>query len=206
MTIPVPGRLDRIRQVVGDKQIEDIAPERLQGILAGWQLPTSLEYALIAEACNVTVGWLLNGVDGEALMLEQLARRYHPHPIRLEEMRDRFERGGDTYRKFLWRGHEAFLEALGKHSESTTDFEASQAALGMIEAVQRHEVAEPAYRIAIDYWSDNYDRASKDAWEVPDGGASLLAAAHYVKMAVFEYAWPGNQDEILRMIPPAAGT
>lgn len=203
MTIPVPGRLDRIRQVVDDQQIDGIHAERLSKILAGWQLPTSLEYALIAEACNVTVGWLLNGVDDEALMLERLAQRFHPHPIPAEEMRDRFERGGDTYRKFLWRGHEAFLEALGKHCETTKDFEASQAALELIDALQRHEVSEPAYRIAIDYWSDNYDQASKEAWEVPDGGTNLIAAAHYVKMAVFEYAWPGNQDEILRMIPPA---
>lgn len=63
MTIPVPGRLDRIRQVVGDKQIEGISAERLSGLLTGWQLPTSLEYALIADATGVTVLWLLNGRD-----------------------------------------------------------------------------------------------------------------------------------------------
>lgn len=197
-------RLERIRQTVGARQIDDITAERLDGILSGRRLPTSLEYALIAEACNVTVGWLLNGIDGEALMLEKMARRFHPHPISVEEMRDRFERGRETYRKFVWRGYDAFMEALGKYAETAKDFESSLAGLDMIEALQRHEVAEPAYRIAIDYWSDNYDRASKEAWEVPDGGTNLIAAAHYVKMAVFEYAWPGNQDEILRMVPPDA--
>lgn len=67
MTIPVPGRLDRIRQVVGDKQVDGIQDERLGKILAGWQLATSLEYALIAEATGVTVLWLLNGHDEEDL-------------------------------------------------------------------------------------------------------------------------------------------
>lgn len=200
MTI-TQDRIDRIRATVGDRQIEGITAERLSGILTGQRRATSLEYALIADACQVTVGWLLTGTDDEALMLERLAQRHHPHPIPLEQMRDRWERGGDTYRKLLWRGHGAFLEALGMYSEAAMQ-DAPEHARRMLEALYRHEVSEPAYRIAIEYWCDNYGQASKQAWEAPDGGPHLIAEAHYVKMAVFEYTWPGNQDEILRMVPP----
>jgi hypothetical protein len=196
-----PGRLERIVEVVGDRQIEGIEAERLAGILTGWQLATSLEYALIADACKVTVGWLLNGHDDEDLLIKGIADRHQPYPITLEQARDRWEHGGDVYRKLIYRGHEAFLEAVGKAYEAATDEESVEANLDLLACLERHEVPQPAIRIANDYWGDNYDQASKAAWEAPDGGSSLLFAAHYTRMAVYEYAWPGNQDEILRMRP-----
>jgi hypothetical protein len=66
MTTPPPGLLDRIKQVVGDKQIDGISAERLAGILSGWQLPTGHECALIADATGSAVPFLLHGRDDEA--------------------------------------------------------------------------------------------------------------------------------------------
>jgi hypothetical protein len=61
--VTTQASVERIRRVVRDRQIPGIAGHRLAGILSWWQLPTSLEYALIAEATSVTVPWLLNGHD-----------------------------------------------------------------------------------------------------------------------------------------------
>lgn len=66
MSTAVPGLQDRIRQVVGDKPIDGIPANRLSALLSGWQLPTSLELALIGQAVGVTVLWLLHGHDDEA--------------------------------------------------------------------------------------------------------------------------------------------
>lgn len=202
MTIPVPGQLERLRQVVGDKQIEGIQSDRLSGLLTGWQLPTSLECALIAEATGVTVLWLLEGRDeqavdeihDEALLLKGIAERHTP-PLTLDQARDRLERGGDAYRKFLERGYEAFREAIEADRDAVVDH------AKMLEALERHQVTQPMIRIAIDYWSDNYNRESDAAWDDPNGG-NRRTAAHYARMGVYEYAWPGNQDEILRMVRP----
>lgn len=144
-------------------------------------------------------------LSDEQLLLKGIAERHTP-PLTLGQASDRLERGGDVYRKLLQRGHEAFREALVNHGDTIWDRDGAASWREMMDALERHEVSQVAIRLTIDYWSDNYNRASKEAWEVPDGGTNLIAAAHYVKMAVFEYAWPGNQDEILRMIPPAAGT
>jgi transcriptional regulator with XRE-family HTH domain len=51
---------------------------RVSRILDGSQSPTSLDYALIAEACQVTVDWLLTGKG---------AREINPIVCRVEEVR-----------------------------------------------------------------------------------------------------------------------
>ncbi|MCX5000901.1 hypothetical protein [Streptomyces longwoodensis] len=191
-------RQARLREIIADQPVDGISPSRLTELASGRHAPTSLEYALIATARETTVLWILNGVDDEQLMLEQLARRYMPHAITLEDMQDRFQRGGEAYRTLVWRGHEAFLEALANHSEPAPGGPDGQTA-GLVDALHRHETPEQAVRIANEYWADNYDRASKQAWEAPDGGSSLLTEAHYTRLAVFEYAWPGNQDKIIKL-------
>lgn len=142
----------------------------------------------------------VSDLSDEQLLLKGIAARHTP-PLTLDQARERLEQGGDVYLKLLRSGHEAFWEALDKHGDTVMDRDGSASWRQMMDALERHEVDNVAIRLTIDYWSDNYNRASKEAWEVPDGGADLLFRAHYVKMAVFEYAWPGNQDEILRMHP-----
>lgn len=199
-------RAERIRQVVGDRQIPGIREDRLRGILSRWQLPTSLEYALIAEATGKTVLWLLNGVDedivddttsDEALLLKGIAERHQP-PLTLDQARERLQRGGKRYREILDRSHKAISEALNKHFETVMDRDSYEYNQEMAEKLKRHEVTPLMVRIANDYWHDRYNEASNAAWEAASGGANLLTAAHYARMAVYEYAWPGNQDEIIK--------
>ncbi|NUQ95788.1 MAG: hypothetical protein HOY79_04260 [Streptomyces sp.] len=139
-------------------------------------------------------------LSDEQLLLKGIAARHKP-PLTLEQASERMARGGDVYRKLLQRGHEAFREALSKHGDTIADRDGAASWRDMMAALDQHQVDYVAIRLTIDYWSDNYNRASNEAWEVPDGGSNLLFQAHYVRMAVYEYAWPGNQDEILRMHP-----
>lgn len=144
----------------------------------------------------------LPDASDEALLLQGIAERHTP-PLTLDQARDRLERGGDVYRKLLNRGREAFQEALSKHGDTICNQDGAASWRQMMDDLKRHQVSPAAIRLTNDYWADRYNEASKAAWEEPGGGASILTAAHYVRMAVYEYAWPGKQDEILRVVPPA---
>ncbi|MFE0739438.1 hypothetical protein [Streptomyces sp. NPDC058855] len=43
--------------------VDGVTDHRMQEILRGERLPTSLEYALIADASGWTVDWLLHGTE-----------------------------------------------------------------------------------------------------------------------------------------------
>jgi hypothetical protein len=133
----------------------------------------------------------------EALLLKGIAERHQP-PLTLEQARERLQRGGKMYRELLDRGYAAIREAIGKHSETVMSRDSAETVLDMSEKLGRHEVTPLMIRLANDYWHDRYNEASNAAWEVTEGGGSLLAAAHYARMGVYEYAWPGNQDEIIK--------
>jgi hypothetical protein len=68
-------RSNRVRVAVDGVTVEGVAPERLKLIRAG-QAPTSLEYALIAQASGRTVEWLLHGEEREYAAVECHASRY----------------------------------------------------------------------------------------------------------------------------------
>jgi hypothetical protein len=68
-------RSNRVRAAIDAVTVEDIAPERLERIRAG-QPPTSLEFALIAEASGRTVDWLLHGEERDYTAVECHASRY----------------------------------------------------------------------------------------------------------------------------------
>jgi len=57
------GRVERIRSAVVGITVDGIMDHRMQEILRGERLPTSLEYALIADASGHTVDWLLHGQE-----------------------------------------------------------------------------------------------------------------------------------------------
>lgn len=139
----------------------------------------------------------------EALLLKAIAERHKP-PLALDQARERLEAGGDAYRKLLQRGHEAFREAINHHARTVMCRDSMHTCMEMTEKLNRHEVDALMVRLANDYWSDNYNRESDAAWTDKENGSNRLAAAHYVRLAVFEYAWPGNQDYILRMHPVPA--
>jgi 16S rRNA C1402 (ribose-2'-O) methylase RsmI len=140
---------------------------------------------------------VLPDTSNEALLLKGIAERHQP-PLTLEEARDRLQRGGARYREMLDRGHQAISEALTKHFETVMDRDSYDANQEMAQKLKRHEVTPLMVRLANDYWHDRYNEASNAAWEVSDGGASLITAAHYARMSVYEYVWPGNQDEIIK--------
>lgn len=57
------GRVQRVRSALRGAAVDDIDAGRLQELRDGLRFPTSLEYALIAEATGYTVDWLLHGRD-----------------------------------------------------------------------------------------------------------------------------------------------
>lgn len=69
-------RLDRVRSAVLGVTVDGIAAQRMQEILGGGRLPTSLEYALIAEATGRTVDWLLQGEERAADLVACRASDY----------------------------------------------------------------------------------------------------------------------------------
>jgi len=69
-------QLNRIRAALVGITIADIHPTRMGEIFEGRRLPTSLEYALIAEASGVTVDWLLHGKDRTVALVECRAAEY----------------------------------------------------------------------------------------------------------------------------------
>jgi len=69
-------RLNRIRTALVGITVADISPTRMGEIFEGRRLPTSLEYALIAEASGVTVDWLLHGKERTVAPLECRAVEY----------------------------------------------------------------------------------------------------------------------------------
>lgn len=72
------GRVDRIRSAVLGVTVDGITAQRMREILSCGRLPTSLEYALIAEATGHTVDWLLHGRDprDDASIMTCTAVRY----------------------------------------------------------------------------------------------------------------------------------
>lgn len=56
-------RRERIRAAASGTPVDGISDPRMQEILRDGRLPTSLEYALIAEAAGRTVDWLLHGTE-----------------------------------------------------------------------------------------------------------------------------------------------
>ena len=60
------GRVERIRIAVVGVTVDGVTDHRMQEILRGERLPTSLEYALIADASGRTVDWLLHGQERTA--------------------------------------------------------------------------------------------------------------------------------------------
>jgi hypothetical protein len=143
-------------------------------------------------------------ISDEALLLKAIAERHNP-PLTLDQARERMEAGGDDYRKLLQRGHEAFREAINHHARTVMSQDSMLTSIEMTKMLDRHEVDALMVRLANDYWSDNYNRESDAAWTDTENGPNRRAAAHYARLAVFEYAWPGNQDFILRMHPVPAG-
>jgi hypothetical protein len=139
----------------------------------------------------------VDNISDEALLLKGIAERHQP-PLTLDQARERLQRGGKRYRELLNRGHQAIREALAKHFETVMDRDSYDTNQEMAEKLKRHEVTPLMVRLANDYWHDRYNEASNAAWEAPAGGGNLLAAAHYARMGVYEYAWPGNQDEIIK--------
>lgn len=133
--------------------------------------------------------------DVDELLVQGIAERHSP-PLTLEEARARLERGGEPYRKLLERGHEAFVEAVRTLNESSGD-----AYWSALKELEQHRVPEWLVRPVNNYWSDQYNAVSDAAWGDPDGN-SRRTAAHYARMAVYEYAWPGNQDELLGSMRP----
>lgn len=142
-------------------------------------------------------------LSDEALLLQAIAERYKPQ-LTLDQARERLETGGDAYRKLLQRGHKAFREAINHHARTVMSQDSMLTSIEMTKMLDRHEVNALMVRLANDYWSDNYNRESDAAWTDKENGSNRLAAAHYARLAVFEYAWPGNQDYILRMHPVPA--
>lgn len=59
-------RLDRIRAATLGVTVDGIPDHRMQEILHGEMLPTSLDYALIADASGHIVDWLLHGQEPTA--------------------------------------------------------------------------------------------------------------------------------------------
>jgi len=139
----------------------------------------------------------MDNTSDDALLLKGIAERHQP-PLTLDQARDRLQQGGKSYREMLDRGHQAISEALANHFETVMDRDSYDTNHEMAEKLKRHEVTPLMVRLANDYWHDRYNEASKAAWEAPDGGASLITAAHYARMSVYEYAWPGNQDELIK--------
>lgn len=69
-------KLNRIRAVTDGVAVEGVSDARMHEILAGGCLPTSLEYALIAEAAGRTVDWLLHGTERSVDVVACRAREY----------------------------------------------------------------------------------------------------------------------------------
>lgn len=69
-------QLDRIRAALVGVTVADIHPTRMGEIFEGRRLPTSLEFALIAEASGRTVDWLLHGEERNYAAVECHAVRY----------------------------------------------------------------------------------------------------------------------------------